>query len=515
VTETQEDDIVLSVEGLKTYFHTYEGVVKAIEGIDVRVRKGETLGLVGETGCGKSVTALSVMGLIPMPPGKIEAGRIFLTEPREVTSLRRDYDGRFDDLSPELRKKEVTALEKELAALGKEGSEEERKEIKHRLAALTYSYDLLTLSRSDLNAVRGNKMSMIFQEPMTALNPVYTVGDQIGETIELHQMDMLVDDVLDQLLLEKKAFEDRGVAKRLETARTTRLSDGRKGRSVKVVCSLCGAPARDDWGACTSCGGAFSRSAPRFVRRLFFGVADRYYKGMKANRYNAWAYLVRSNSVTRRFERRLGLAKTIRSEQALREVKIAEPSRIVNSYPFELSGGMRQRAMIAMMMSCRPDLLIADEPTTALDVTVEAQILSLMKELQRARGTSILLITHDLGIIAEICQRVAIMYAGYIVELAETAEVFERPMHPYTNALLRSVPKIGQSHLAERKKPLYVIPGSVPNLLRPPAGCRFHPRCERAMEICRTEAPLAKELAPGHLVSCHNPVMMTRGVVSR
>jgi len=221
---------------------------------------------------------------------------------------------------------------------------------------------------------------------------------------------------------------------------------------------------------------------------------------------------VRSNPITRRFQRRLRLAKTIWAEQALRDVKIAEPRMVVNNYPHELSGGMRQRAMIAMMMACQPDLLIADEPTTALDVTVEAQILDLMKELQDTRGTSILLITHDLGIIAETCCRVAIMYAGYIVELATTEEIFARPMHPYTNALLRSIPKIGLKYMSERKKPLYVIPGVVPNLLTPPPGCRFHPRCERALDICRSEVPALRELAPGHFVECHNPVVRSNGV---
>jgi len=186
---------------------------------------------------------------------------------------------------------------------------------------------------------------------------------------------------------------------------------------------------------------------------------------------------------------------------------------VVRNYPFELSGGMRQRAMIAMMMACEPDLLIADEPTTALDVTVEAQILSLMKELQNKKGTSILLITHDLGIIAETCNRVAIMYAGYIVELACTESIFAQPLHPYTNALLKSIPKIGEKHLSERKKPLYVIPGVVPNLISPPSGCRFHPRCEHALEKCKSGVPALIEASPGHFVACNHPfILLTGGV---
>ena len=504
-----EEEVLLRIEGLKTYFHTYEGVVRALEGIDIEVRKGETMGLVGETGCGKSVTALTVMGLIQTPPGKVEAGRVLLGEPSRVTVLRKQYDKMFAK-SPNARDREIEATKKKLESLKGEENKAERIELRDRIAALTYSHDLLTKTSAELNEIRGARMSMVFQEPMTALNPAYTIGDQIGETLELHQLEALVDDVLKQLDLEKKAFEgDKVATKKKEKRDSPAVSGGSfvdKSSEERDVCSLCGTPARDDWGACVGCGARLSRDFPAPIRRLFFRIATSYYRSMKENPYNTWAYFVKLTPITRKLERRLRLAKTMRTEDALKEVKIAEPGRVARSYPFELSGGMKQRSMIAMMMSCRPELLIADEPTTALDVTVEAQILALMKELQGQRGTSIMLITHDLGVIAETCDRVAVMYAGIVAELSSTKELFARPLHPYAHALLRSIPKIGSTHMKERKKPLYVIPGMVPNLLKPPPGCRFHPRCERALDVCKTVVPPLIEMMPGHSAACHNPV---------
>lgn len=499
-----EDEVLLRIEGLKTYFHTYEGVVKALEGIDIGVRKGETLGLVGETGCGKSVTALSVMRLIPSPPGKIESGRILFGEPSRVTALRKEYDANLGMVGSQ-RRKLAADLEKKLSSLPESAPKSERQDLRERLAAANSSYDLLTKSKHEMNEIRGNRISMIFQEPMTALNPAYTVGDQIGETIELHQGEMLLDDVLAQLEREQKSYGSgvratRVVPKRQDTSLEPAESRG------SLVCSKCGVVARDDWGACIGCGARFKGIVPYALKGLFLRIARSYYEAMRKNQYNSWAYMVNLTFATRRLQRRLKLAKLMRAEDALLEVKIAGPGRIAKSYPFELSGGMRQRAMIAMMMACKPDLLIADEPTTALDVTVEAQILALMGELQKNKGTSVLLITHDLGIIAEISHRVGIMYAGYVVELSSTREVFARPLHPYTNALLKSIPKIGQAYLKDRKKPLNVIPGVVPNLLKPPSGCRFHPRCDRALEVCKTVVPELRELEPGHFAACHNPV---------
>jgi oligopeptide/dipeptide ABC transporter ATP-binding protein len=313
----------LRVEDLKTYFYTEDGVVPAVDGVSFCVGHGETLGIVGESGCGKSVTSLSVMRLIPWPPGRIMSGRI-----------------------------------------------------------LFGGADLLAKSESDMRRIRGNEISMIFQEPMTSLNPVYTVGDQIAEAIQLHQ----------------------------------------------------------------------GLSRPR------------------------------------------ALVKTV---DMLRLVGISLPERRVREYPHQMSGGMRQRVMIAMALSCNPRLLIADEPSTALDVTIQAQILELMKGLKRELGMAIMLITHDLGVIAEMAQRVVVMYAGKIVEEADVISLFRRPLHPYTEGLLHSIPRIHT-----KKGRLHVIEGAVPNPLNLPAGCRFHPRCPMADEACRRREPPMVEVAPGRRVSC-------------
>jgi oligopeptide/dipeptide ABC transporter ATP-binding protein len=324
---------LLQVKDLQTSFFTPEGEVRAIDGVSFEIGEGKTLGLVGESGCGKSVTSLSIMRLIPSPPGKIVGGEIF-------------YRGR----------------------------------------------DLLRLNNEEMRRIRGNEISMIFQEPMTSLNPVFTVGNQIGEAIKLHQ----------------------GLGKR-ETRQ-----------------------------------------------------------------------------------------KTI---DMLRLVKIADPESRVDSYPHQLSGGMRQRVMIAMALSCNPSLLIADEPTTALDVTIQAQILELMKELQqKIGGMALLLITHDLGVVSEQADNVAIMYAGKIVERSSTRAIFNRPYHPYTVGLLNSLPGIG----GLKKKRLDAIPGMVPSPLHLPSGCRFRDRCPRAQEICAQTEPPLEEKEPGHTVACYFPHTETR-----
>jgi oligopeptide/dipeptide ABC transporter ATP-binding protein len=316
---------LIQVKDLQTSFFTPEGEVRAIDGVSFAIGEGKTLGLVGESGCGKSVTSLSIMRLIPSPPGKIVGGEIF-------------YRGR----------------------------------------------DLLKLGNEDMRKIRGNEISMIFQEPMTSLNPVFTVGNQIGEAIKLHQ----------------------GLGKR---------------------------QTRD---------------------------------------------------------------KTI---EMLRLVKIADPESRVDSYPHQLSGGMRQRVMIAMALSCNPSLLIADEPTTALDVTIQAQILELMKELQQKIGMALLLITHDLGVVAEQADDVAIMYAGKIVERASALAIFTKPLHPYTVGLLNSLPGVG----AEKKKRLDAIPGVVPSPLNLPSGCRFRDRCPKAADTCAQTEPALVEKAQGHMAACH------------
>jgi oligopeptide/dipeptide ABC transporter ATP-binding protein len=317
---------LIDVRNLKTYFFTEDGVVKAVDGVDFYVNPGEVLGLVGESGCGKSVTSLSIMRLIGAP-GKIIEGEIF-------------FEGK----------------------------------------------DLVKASEEEMIQVRGNRISMIFQQPQTALNPVFRVGSQIAEVLEIHQ-------------------------------------------------------------------------------------------GMS---------------------RESGLVRAI---ELLQMVGIPEPERRAQAFPHELSGGMAQRVMIAMGLACVPNLLIADEPTTALDVTIQAQILDLMRNLRENIGTAIILITHDLGVVSEMCERVAVMYAGQIVEQADVETIFARPLHPYTQGLIGSIPVLGK--LKER---LEVIPGSVPNLVNLPPGCRFAPRCrareEHGLEICTVHSPELEQAEPGHKVRC-------------
>jgi len=316
---------LLRINGLKTYFFTHEGTVKAVDDINIKINKGETLGLVGESGCGKSVTALSIMRLIPTPPGKIVSGKILL-----------------------------------------EGK------------------NLLDLDEKEMRKIRGRKISMIFQEPMTSLDPMFTIGDEIAEVIKLHQ-------------------------------------------------------------------------------------------GLKKNE-------AREKAI-----------------ESLRTVGIPDPEKRINEYPHELSGGMKQRAMIAMALSCNPALLIADEPSTALDVTIQAQILRLIDELRKKFGTSVLLITHDLGVIAETCDNVAVMYAGHIVEHTDVNTLFHNPLHPYTKGLMKSIPRLDID--TER---LEIIKGLVPNLLNMSAGCPFHPRCDFCFERCTKKLPKLIEVEKNHLVRCHS-----------
>ena len=321
------DQRVLEIRDLKTYFFTYEGVAKAVDGVTYQLAKGEPLGVVGESGCGKSVTALSILRLIPIPPGKIVGGEIL-------------FKGR----------------------------------------------NLIDLSEEEMRKIRGNRISMIFQESMTSLNPVFTIGNQIQETIKLHQ----------------------GLSKRES------------------------------------------------------------------------------------------LEKAI---EMLRLVNIPSPERCVNQYPHELSGGMRQRAMIAMSLACNPEILIADEPTTALDVTIQAQILDLLNKLKEELGMAIILITHNLGVIAETVNRVLVMYAGKIVEEAKTQTLFENPQHPYTRGLLKSIPRLGDK-VRHGKVRLSEIPGVVPSLYEIPSGCKFSTRCSFAMEICEEKEPELKEIEDGHFSAC-------------
>ena len=321
---------LLEVERLQTHFGTADGVVRAVEGLSFHIEAGETVAIVGESGCGKSVTSMSILRLIATPPGRL-AGQI-------------RFEGR----------------------------------------------NLLNASEADMRRLRGNDISMIFQEPMTSLNPVLTVGRQIGETLRLHQ-------------------------------------------------------------------------------------------GLD------------------------GAAATRRAVEMLDLVGISAAARRVREYPHQLSGGMRQRVMIAMALACNPKLLIADEPTTALDVTIQAQILDLMRDLKTRLGSAIMLITHDLGVVAEMSQRVVVMYAGRKVEEAAVAEIYARPLHPYTRGLLGAVPKLGSSLVGGRER-LAEIPGLVPSLRQKIVGCPFAGRCVMATDFCRTTAPVVEAKAPGHWVACHYAV---------
>jgi len=319
---------LLEVDRLQTHFGTLDGVVRAVEGLSFHIDAGETLAIVGESGCGKSVTSMSILRLIQEPPGRI-AGQV-------------RFQGR----------------------------------------------DLLRLPEAEMRKLRGNDISMIFQEPMTSLNPVLTIGRQIGETLRLHQ-------------------------------------------------------------------------------------------GLNARQAEA------------------------RAVEMLTLVGIPAPGRRVREYPHQQSGGMRQRVMIAMALACNPKLLIADEPTTALDVTIQAQILDLMRDLKTRIGSAILLITHDLGVVAEMAQRVVVMYAGRKVEEASVGEIFANPQHPYTRGLLGAVPKLGSSLSTQGRSKLAEIPGLVPSLRKQIVGCAFASRCQSATDLCRTVAPAVEQKRPGHSVACH------------
>ena len=317
---------LLDIRGLKTHFKTDDGWLHAVDGVDIAIDRGETVGVVGESGCGKSVTAMSVLKLVPMPPGRIVEGQIL-------------WQGR----------------------------------------------DIVPMNDDVMRAIRMKEIAIVFQEPMTSLNPVYTVGEQIAEGLVLHE----------------------GLSKKDALSRAVEL---------------------------------------------------------------------------------------------LKLVHIPTPERRVNDYPHQFSGGMRQRVMIAMALSCKPKLLIADEPTTALDVTIQAQILDLLAELKSELGMAIMLITHAMGVVAEVAQRVVVMYAGKVVEEATVEELFAHPRHPYTQGLIRSIPRIDTA--ATQKIRLEAISGTVPKLIAPKEGCRFAPRCKFAMTACTTATPALREVAAGHKVAC-------------
>jgi peptide/nickel transport system ATP-binding protein len=380
---------LVKIRDLAVRFYTYEGVVHAIDDLDLDIRQGETLGIVGETGSGKSMTALAILRLIPYP-GRIESG--------SITFFDRD-DG--------------------------------------------VELELLSLSEGRMRAIRGNKISMVFQEPGAALNPVYTIGDQISEVFLLHQRQELA----------------RGARERLDSV----LSDG--------------------------------NGPTASLKRPFWRWQSRLYNKVAREPHALEPRFVNRLPLFRRLLGRLRDEASLLTVDMLKDVEIPDPARVAVHYPHELSGGMKQRAVIAMALACSPELLIADEPTTSLDVTIQAQMLELFRRIKAEKGASVLFITHNLGVASEVCDRVAVMYAGRLCEVASVEEIFLHPSHPYTKALLDAVPMPG--------KELQTIPGALADALNPPPGCRFHPRCPSATPLCQQDKPKLKEIAKDHMVACY------------
>lgn len=441
-------DPLLKVENLKTQFVTLNGVVKALNGVSFEIMPGETLGLVGETGCGKSVTALSIMNLIPETVGAVVDGNIT-----------------FDGIDIATTQKEACKIiEKKNKA-----------KIKVKRSKLKQNLKLM-------NQLRGNTMAMIFQEPMTTLNPVLSIKKQIEDVLYTHHINVLASRVIARKKITKEQLND--IVKNVIDQKNVGYLD----EFVKQHPDLY----------------AIKEQVANIINRR--DITSFRKKNMILALYNENRKI--SNTLLKLSTKKLNktprfLPKEIKEEatrlaiELLTKMNIPEPDKVIYQYPFELSGGMRQRVVIAIAMASNPKLLIADEPTTALDVTIQAQILDIMKDLKQTSQTSILFITHDLGVIADISDRVAVMYAGSIVEMAKTSDIFESPKHPYTQGLLMSIPSYGSG-----KGRLKSIPGSVPNLINPPSGCKFHPRCPYAMDICKTANPDMIDLGNGHFVAC-------------
>lgn len=407
-----EQKPLLQVVNLVMRFKTYEGTLTALDGVTFNVREGETLGLVGETGCGKTVTSKSIMRLLPTQ-GYIEGGQIIF---------------RNSSTCPECHGKGCRKCS---------GS------------GTAYLYvDLTRLEEEAMRKIRGSRISMVFQEPMSAFNPALTIGDQITESVVYHMR--------------------RELAQRV----VRYLGDGGNdsAKSNPVLAAILNMKSN--------------------CLRFLYGKMSEDDDSKLLNFLSKFPILKRYEGLLRHEANKMLLEK-------LREVKIPYPDGIFSRYSHELSGGMRQRALIAMALSCNPELLIADEPTTALDVTIQAQILKLMKTLQDTYGMAILFITHDLAVAAQVCDRVAVMYAGRIMEIGDVRSIFHNPMHPYTQGLLKAIPKIGS-----RKEHLEAIRGSVPDLTEKPKGCVFHPRCPSKEERCTESTPELIEVEPNHLVSC-------------
>jgi|YelNatPaOPRAMG01_1025707.scaffolds.fasta_scaffold02222_5 peptide/nickel transport system ATP-binding protein len=451
-----EKQPLLIVRNLKTHFVTWKGVVKALDGIDLEIYPGETLGLVGETGCGKSVTSYSIMGLLPPTQGTIVEGSIFFNGIELTKNVGKDVIIKY----------------------------------KGKKAKIKVNRRAYNKTQDFLNKIRGKEMSMIFQEPMTALNPVLSIGYQLTEPLIQHKKYELMMRILARHTLGDKDFEEiKNAVFGEEKERLMELSkDPLKYALIEQIKSIY---YRKDLTSLQKNELLNELRKKKGISRFHLSV----YKKIVESKYESIFFKIPLlSSYLMRPLREEANKKAI---ELLRMVNIYEPESLLNAYPHELSGGMRQRVMIAMALSCDPKLLIADEPTTALDVTTQAQILDLMKDLKERTSASILFITHDLGVIADMADRISVMYAGNVVENGNKMQIFYNPKHPYTRGLLRSVPTE-----ETMKSKLHIIPGSIPNMIDPPKGCKFHPRCEFAMDICSRERPPMKEIEEGHYVAC-------------
>lgn len=502
-TTQSSDDTYLKVENLVTRFFTSKGIVKALDGVSLTVKKGEIFGLVGESGCGKSVTATSIMDLIPDPPGRIISGSVHVDNYNILNDL------------PKLAKINVKS---------------ETNVIVKRNKKLIKRHNFV------ISQIRGKKMAMIFQEPALALNPVLSVGTQISENILLHNRVEIAN-----AIIRRESLTDEDISKFYSSLKSI---DGDVRSYVNSWTRQYAVPEAEDELMNILKSGAGEDMTLKEIKEVIFRkkkgndlgiislMRDYHREDDKlfeltlklveaeakndANAVSTYEHqiseqkrLIKSQFSSYLFQRRFRKKKfeKVFEEEARRRgielltlVNIGEPTRVYDAYPHELSGGMQQRAMIAMALASNPMLLIADEPTTALDVTTQAQILDLIRDLNKVTGSSVLFITHDLAVIAEMCQRLGVMYAGNLVEESDASEVFSNPLHPYTTGLLSSIPRADVKSKEEIK--LESIPGSVPNLISPPSGCRFHPRCKFKMDVCAEKKPALVEVEKNHKVAC-------------
>ncbi len=417
---------------LFTNFYTFEGVVRALNGVSVVVNRGETYGLVGESGCGKSVTVRSLMRIVQQP-GRIDSGKIvlFLNEANKSRGI-----------------------------------------------------EIVERTEAYMRSIRGSDISMIFQEPGAALNPVMSVQDQVGESYRFHRMEQMIGETLERLEQDRArlgAADPRRLVRRVQAVFLRAEREGHRRYAARV--------------------GEIDDELYRLEERQDAEASERKralnHARDRAHPRGGSSAVARRVPFLRRYRRPLDATIRQHVVELLRSLGIPNPENVAERYPHELSGGMQQRIVIAMALACHPTLLVADEPTSNLDVTIQAQIVELIKELKRTAISSVLFITHDLGLVAEVCDRVTVMYAGDVSETALVKDLFRKPLHPYAQGLLASVPKV------EQVDELSMIPGAVPNLIRPPEGCRFHPRCPKRMDICQREKPLTVEHEPDHWVACH------------